>query len=659
MMGRSISIQNIERDIAMSTRHAKPSSALMAAPTALAPLPPILPTVTVTQKVWPKSIVMSNIEAVSSSLKYELASPLTFTKIAVEQVSVHAIYNGAPGSDSELQISLFDRHSSWNMHVSSRLPYGRFSNEEFAKTLEKNFNSVSRSGILSGFVWQTGQKLVTLHTRDAPDTGNSLVRRYTTFVEATGNQLPMDKLVEAMKDEKNKGVSIIQKIPPGTVTELPFGGFAVSLLSEKDFPTIDRPCISVLKAAFHFLHIGHENTGPGFEPTAFVDCDVGLLPAEQRGDYDYICKLGIGETGISLRVIMAIAECRCVLANYQYSIRVHIITLIDATGTSAMYARVVGVKDSSVMRYPDVCDSLCSLTSFEENIRPDPRTRNSFDIGRVSETAQCVFKVYTGLMLAAEIAKIPQYKRDCPDKDGNAATDGVFKPRAFSVDYSGHDSYLLDITVALAGAYVTKYGIRFRDRVERCRLLTQIQENPGEYGLMCDDVVVIMLVNPFKYSGNPLTRKYRASNTVPGFRLSGKGCSLLGINTNTESVDLGGDIYSDEFTETLGLTGTCGFQFMCGVPVGIVKFEGGVVSPQRLLGYISVNGVRTQGTIHGSRHAIDVPIGKEFGSTIYEPRHRVGVEETQPRIMSSIGIQFENIGGAPISGEYTVVLSIE
>lgn len=639
-------MQNIERYMAMYTKDLGPKENIpthVAGPVVNTPAPP--------KRVWPKSIVISNIQAVSSSLRYELATPLNFTKIAVEQVSVHGIYTGAPGRASDLQISLNEAHGSWNISVPSLVPYGRFSNREFVKTLERNFNSVTHSDILTVLPPGSGQKMVTLHGVDAPDTSDPYVRASTVFVESVGNEIPMDKLVAAMKDETgtNTKVSVIQKIPPGTVLELPLGGFAVSRVIRKDFPGVDRPCISVVGIRSHLKQVRHRE----FDET---------IQEEISCDYDYGCTFSPGEIDLPLRLIVAIAECRDYFANCPvYAIRVHVSPeYATGTDTEPRFGRVVGVRGDV---YPEKCSWLCKTYELIDNDSHDPGNPNTFDfpVGIPKslglEDTRCVFKVYTGSMLADSIENTSADLRDCPVLDEHDKfRNGIFDPRVFYNDGSTDATYLLQNTVALAGAYCTKYGTRFKDRSERCRMLTQIQENPLEYGRMCSDVVVIMLVSPFRYDGNPLTHKYRASNSIPCFRLSGKGCRLLGIATNTESVDLGDSLYSDGYTETLGLTGTCGFQFMCGIPVGMM--DAGVVTPQRLLGYISVNGVRAQGTIHGSRHSIDLPVSKAY-KDVYEPRQRVGVDEPQPRIMSSVGIQFETVDGVPVNGEYTVVLSVE
>lgn len=684
-MGKSLATQNIERDIAMasSMTGSRPriQNVASAGTAGSALLPPISQSMSKPPPLWPKSLVLSNIQAVSNRLRLEVATPpLTFTRIAVEQVSIHRLYCGAPGSsESALQINIDHQQGTGTTLVTSRIPYGSFTSAELASVLEININGASHSKIKREISDRAIGKMVLFHSEGAPDISSASVRASTVFVESTtSTHIPMDELLRAVKEQpvENTQVLVVQKVPPATVPELLTGGFAVTRMNGMaEFASVDRPCLSIMGVQATMSQTYHPDptTSEHLDYSVIKSCNVENLPTEQRGDFDYICQFKYSSfiSAIPLRAVLAMAACRnALLDSSTRKIRVHLCEdLEELEPNRPSYARVVGTRTD---RDPEICPSgiYCKLFILDESSTHDQTTATQF-FGRPSgiprsiglENTKCMFKIYTGQMLATEIQSFSIQSRECPTfNEDQTYCDGVFTPRLFyqfqveqanPIPITAYEAYLLPYTVALAGAYCKKYRIRFKDRVEYNRLLTEIQERPAEYGRMCSDAIVFLLVSPVAYSGNPLTRRYRFTNTLPRFRLSGRGCKYLGIPANTVSVDLGDALYRDEYTQATGLDGTCGFQFMCCFPACTSD-----VLPPRLLGYISVNDIRIQGTIHGARHALDIPTAKALND-VYEPRHRTGVQETHPKILTSVGIDFEDCDGTPVNGEFTVVLSIE
>lgn len=630
-----------------------------------------------------KSVVLSNHRHISNILAQEIVPPIQYTAISIEQISIHSIYKGAPNEeDATVTISLSKPFagSRGDLRSEARIPFGDFTNDQFATTFENNINGSTYENIDAHFPKSWAPPAVWLHQQGAPDINDTVIANRTEFIKSTqsGNQIPMKEILQLAHKLKHtdRHILAIQNLEPGSTQCLPDGGFAVTRIESEDpvsSKQTDKPCITVTGQCNELeeetISEWHNSSSFLLDPNIVSAMDPTCIPATSQGDFEFLYKYGqydpipTNHERVPIGVLLALVKCWNAHHPYIY-LTIYIVR-------DQVYARVTGFNsqwlNKSTIITPDGSWVRCLTSVFRYGatdsqyiegtpsrmVTPESLLPNPF-----------VFRVLTGSKIATVIESVDLETRLCPRFGLNGEKTSIYRPHVFydsvlKSERSEHITYLLPETIALAGAFCKKYNLTFKDKSEHYRLITQIQESPLRYGLMCSDVLICLLVRPRNTTPVVAFQTfYSVRNAIPSFTLSGKGCRVLGIDSNTTSIDLGEELYKDTILEATGLVGSCGFQTMYGFPTGMTLDGSDLVSPQRILGFLYVNHIRVPGRFAGSHHAIDIPSSKAV-KDVYEPKHHTGVVESQPKLMTSIGISFESRQGSPVFGEYTVVMRIE
>lgn len=616
-----------------------------------------------------KFIVLSNTRRPTNVVEAPLPILLSRTNtVALENFTAHAVYSGAPGLAGAAMVTVRLQGRAGTFPLPIAIPYGRYKNADFARELERSLNMAMHKAAANFKIGAT-VPCTLFYNHSAPDLSSDVYSSHTTYIEAVGNQLPVLALRSAIDSATDGKISVVQKVRLGKAWY-----FACTALPPsrtlKTFPVHEAPCFAVLPKPVFVTGVGRGAKAVARE--IIMSQDTSRIPEDRRGAYEYICRVPIGDAALfhsggrdpaaDIRgmfneldnMVSSTGELPlCVLGAMADAIRIDELVFVTyykfSEDRENYYIRVVagewamqetadagdGQLTTIFLEREFVDFSVDAATRFHERTKSEQLPAGFVDDGVLSHH----FRVFTGTTLADFINTIEDSKKS--EQDGGNP-------------FWGHTRRRTDWCNTLAEAYLCKFDGATGGTVDGHRkLLEKVMANPGQFGEMCKEMLIVTLSPLLEYSPLELfLENHRLNSAGAEFVITGAGSQGLGL-LSSDSRDGGVSLYeTDKFLRHSGLSGSCGVQYICGFPIGFEDSRGRV-TPKRLSANLRVNGTRMLGGMFLARHFAEIPTHKALGD-VYD--NKSGGSVKLQGTTTDLGVDIEDGEGNPVYGEYTVVI---